>query len=72
MKVQKSELNRKISIKLIVLISFLMFAGASAENVETTVRGRKTLTNIVESVKNVGTSSKICIFENEVNSWCFT
>jgi len=72
MKEQKSELNRKISIKLIVLISFLMFAGTSAENVETTVRGRKTLTNIVESVKNVGTSSKICIFENEVNSWCFT
>ena len=72
MKVQKPELNRRISIKLIVLISFLMFAGASAENVETTVRGRKTLTNIVESVKNVGTSSKICIFENEVNSWCFT
>jgi len=72
MKEQKSELNRKISIKLILLISFLMFAGTSAENVETTVRGRKTLTNIVESVKNVGTSSKICIFENEVNSWCFT
>jgi len=72
MKEQKPELNRKISIKLTMLISFLMFAGASAENVETTVRGRKTLTNIVESVKNVGTSSKICIFENEVNSWCFT
>jgi len=72
MKEQKPELNRRISIKLIVLISFLMFAGASAGNVETTVRGRKTLTNIVESVKNVGTSSKICIFENEVNSWCFT
>ena len=71
MKEGKSELNRSVSTKCVVLISFLMFAAASAENVETTVKGRKTLTNIVESVKNTGTSSKLCIFQNEVNSWCF-
>ena len=72
MKERGSELNRSLSLKQIIYVSILLLACVSADSVETTARGRKTLTKIVESVENTATSSKVCVFENEVNSWCFT
>ena len=71
MKVVGSELNRSLGLKRSIFIVSLVLASVGAENVEVTAKGRKTLTNIVEAGTNKGTNSRICIFENEVNSWCF-
>ena len=65
-------MNRSPSLKHLALASILLLVAVRAENVETTAKGRKALTNIVESpISNTDTSSRLCIFENEVNSWCF-
>lgn len=71
MEKEGSELNRLLGLRRLVLIASLALVHVSAESVETTAKGRKTLTNIVEAGTNTGTNSRICIFENEVNSWCF-
>ena len=65
-------MNRSLNLKHLVIASFMFLVAVNAENVETTAKGRKALTNIVESpITNTDTSSRLCIFENEVNSWCF-
>jgi len=68
-----SELNRLLRIKHLLIILSLNITLAFAENVEVTARGRKALQNIVgDAITDTSSSSKLCLFENDVNSWCFT
>jgi hypothetical protein len=71
MNSEGSELNSSLGLRKLILIAAFVLVQTSAETVETTAKGRKTLTNIVEAGTNTATNSQICIFKNEVNSWCF-
>jgi len=44
-------------LRRLVLFAAFTITQTSAESVETTVKGRKTLTNIVEAGTNTGTNS---------------